>query len=232
MGDAMKALLITFLIGLMFFFFCFLGKAMSQEEGVDIRLIHVGGLYAVTPEQVQEIYSQASYYFAQTGIVFRLQVIPIDYNPCIYKHGLQFRAEELHCFAPFRAARKKIITFVMTPPFVTVNEAYGPRTTWVAGIAILCKNLSTGNAQANSLIDDVPGGDMLPHSATILAHEIFHNMCATHTLYRAGPSLMHPAANDYTTQYNGRLPVLRVTKRQVKKWYIKRRKHGRDEPTT
>lgn len=202
------------------------------QEPVDLRIIHMDGLYAVSPEQVQEIYSQASYYFAQTGLVFRLQVIPMDYNPCIYKHSLVTREAEIKCFDPFRAYRRKIITFVMTPPFVTIDYVEGPRTTWIAGIAMLCKNLSTGNAQANEMVNDVVGGDMLPHSATILAHEVFHNMCATHSLISAKPNLMHPYANSYTSEYKGHLPIFRLTKRQVKRWYVKRRKHGTGQPTT
>ena len=200
-------------------------ESYGLPEEPELRIVHVGGLYAVKPEQVQDIYKMASWYFQQVGITFRMQVYPLDYNPCIYKHGLQFRQDELECFKPMASTRKKVITFIMTPPFVTIKEAYGPHTTWIAGTSYRCKNLSTGNAEEVSIQDGVIGDEMLTASSVVLAHEVFHNLCAEHIDRK--PNLMHSNALIYTLEYAGKIPVLGATKKQVKRWYVKRRKHGR-----
>ena len=187
-----------------------------------LDIISVDGLFAVSDEQVQTIYADAARYFAQVGITFRVKYLAVDYNPCIYKHSLVSRESELKCFEVFTTRRSKVITYIMTPPFVTVDEAYGPQTAWIAGIAKLCGNLATGNAEEKSLSKGVIGDSRLMESATVMAHEILHTMCATHN--NSAPNIMHPEANRFTQQYSGNLPVLEFTKRQVKRWYVKRRK--------
>lgn len=196
----------------------------------ELRIIHVGGLYAVTPEQVTEIYKRASYYFTQLNIKFRVKIIPIDYNPCIYKHSLGTRIDELNCFRSLTTTRRRSLTYWLTPPFITVDRPVsegGTQTGWIGGIALLCGNVATGNAIEAQLLNGVRGGSRIDHSAAILSHEILHNLCATH--YDFEPNLMHSAANQYTEQYQGKLPILKVTKHQIKRSFVKQ---SRNEKAT
>jgi len=114
------------------------------------------------------------------------------------------------------------VTYWLTPPFITVDQAGGPQTGWIGGIALLCGNVATGNAIERQLYQGQEGPSRIDHSATILAHEVLHNFCATHQ--DSAPNLLHSAANLYTEQYLGRLPVLRVTRRQVQRSFVRSRR--------
>lgn len=210
----MKFLLHTTLAFLPVFLLCIFAKfALGQE----LSVIAVKGYLAVSDEQVQDIYSRASYYFNKVHINFRVKFASVETNPCIRYHWLQFRVDELRCLEQL-PRRKKTLTYYMTPPFIAVDKPVdqgGHQTAYVAGIARLGGWVATGNALETSLAD---GRNMLNESAVAMAHEVFHLLGATH---QEGPNLMNPNANIYTPLYNGKLPVLRATKRQVARWYAK-----------
>lgn len=191
-------------------------------QAQELNVIAVKGYLAVSDEQVQNIYSRASYYFDKIHIAFRVKFASVETNPCIRYHWLQYRIDELRCLEKL-PRRKKTLTYYMTPPFIAVDKPVdqgGHQTAYVAGIARLDGWVATGNALETSLTD---GRNMLNESAVAMAHEVFHLLSATH---QEGVNLMNPNANIYTPIYNGKLPVLRATKRQVARWYAKFGRRG------
>lgn len=195
----------------------------------DLNLVAIPGFRAVDDAQVLEIYDRASYYFRQVGITFRMKYIQRDSNPCEFFHNYVVQLQELECIKEDAKAqgyrRKKVLTYYMLPPWIIVNEPYGPQTALIGGIAEkVCGKVAMGNATSVSLRDGVEGDSRIDHSATVLAHEVFHSwpICAVHQDHT--PNLMHSAANVFTSEYQGRLPVLSATKRQVKRAYAKGRK--------
>lgn len=200
------------------------GAAAGADE---LRVVNSGGLYGVSAEDAQAIYKCAAPYFKKVGVTFRMKYYAFDFNPCYEKHSLVSRAEELKCFEPLASNRRRVITYMMTSPFLAVNEQTGARTSYIGGIAKFCGTLSTGNATSNVVTNDVIGASRIQHSATILGHEVMHNLCAHHAPDNTdGPvaNLMHPNANKFTDQYGCNLPVLKVTRQEVKRWYIKNRR--------
>lgn len=197
--------------------------SLSQE----LNLVAVPGYRAVSQEQVRELYSLASYYFREVGLNFRINYIDRESNPCEYFHNYTVMGMELDCIKQDATAqgyrRKKVLIYYMLPPWIIVNEPYGPQTALIAGIAEkICGQVAIGNATSVSLRDGVEGDSRIDHSATVLAHEVMHLMCAKH--YDHTPNLMHSAANVFTSEYQGRLPVLSATKRQAKRNYAKWRR--------
>jgi len=119
--------------------------------------------------------------------------------------------------------RKKQITYYMLPPWIIVNEPGGPQTALIGGVAEkICGRVAMGNATPNGLRNGVELETRMPHSAVILSHETGHMLCATHQDHV--PNLMHSNANAYTSEYRGILPVLRVTKLQVRRAWVKLRR--------
>lgn len=172
-----------------------------------LRIIQVPGPYAVSPEQVREIYVKSSYYFRELGLTFRVRYIARN-SPCERWHSSDTRASELNCFSRNSKHRAKLVTYWMTPPFV---EGYPP-VAYIAGVAFHCGDVATGNATEASLIT---GEERINHSATTFAHEVAHNFCAGHIDTQV--NLMHPDALSFVTDYGGILPVFEATKRQVKR---------------
>lgn len=192
----------------------------------DLNLVFVKGYRQVPEEKVGELYSQASYYFRQLKIGFRIKRINLEENPCLFYHNYVTQYEELDCLKQHATQsgyrRKKMLTYYMLPPWIILDKPAdegGVQTTLIGGFAeSVCGQVAFGHAvEVNQ-----NGEDRLPHSATILAHELAHLLCATHQDHQL--NLMHSNANAFTTQYQGKLPVLRVTKRQVKRAYAKWRK--------
>lgn len=209
-----------YLIGLL----CFVSSAWAADK-YQLNVVNVVGPYGVNNYQVKEIYKCAAPYFRKVGVNFRVKYLDMTVNPCSPSHTLQTRAQELNCLSIFASERRKTITYFMTPPFIT-DDNLGGRSAWIAGMAKLCGNVSTGNATPIALHNGYYGQSRLKHSANAMAHEVFHNMCATHVTSDGGKriaNLMHPTANDFTWQHGCNLPVFRVTKRQVKRWYAKNR---------
>ena len=195
----------------------------SQTHQPQLNLVAIDGYRAVSKEQVRELYSVASYYFRQLGIGFRVNFIDLNDHPCMYYNNYTVMLQELECFKAATPRRKKQVTYYMLPPWIIVNQAYGPQTALIGGIAErICGKVALGNATANGLRDGVELDTRMPHSAVILSHEIIHLACGTHQDHV--PNLMHSNANTYTSAYGGILPVLRVTKLQVKRAYAKLRK--------
>lgn len=203
------------------------GTGEGSSAFFDLNLVAIPGFRAVDDAQLLEIYDRASWYFKQVGIVFRMRYLRRSANPCEYYHNWTVRGLELDCFKQDASTqgyrRKKLITYYMLPPWIIVNQPYGPQTALIGGIAEkLCGKIAMGNATPNQLKDGIEGESRIDHSATILAHEVGHMLCAEHLDYT--PNLMHSNANAYTSEYRGRLPVLSATKRQVKRNYAKWRK--------
>lgn len=200
---------------------------LAKCEAQELSLVAIPGFREVDDAQVLEIYDRASYYFRQVGITFRMKLIKRDSNPCAYAHNYVVQLMELECFKDDAKAqgyrRKKVLTYYMLPPWIIVEQAYGPQTALIAGVAEkICGQVAIGNATATSLRDGVEGESRIDHSATVLAHEVMHLMCAKHI--DSSPNLMHSAANVFTSEYGGRLPVHAITKRQAKRGYAKFRK--------
>ena len=195
----------------------------------DLNLVAIPGFRAVDDAQVLEIYDRASWYFKQVGITFRMTYMRRSNNPCEFYHNYVVQLQELECIKEDARAqgyrRKKVLTYYMLPPWIIVNEPYGPQTALIGGIAEkICGKVAMGNATSVSLRDGVEGDSRIDHSATVLGHEVGHMLCAEHLDHT--PNLMHSAANVFTSEYQGRLPVLPATKRQVKRGYAKwRKKH-------
>jgi len=187
-----------------------------------LNIVQVGGYLAVSQEAAKEIYRRSAWYFSELGLVLRVRFGSIGSNPCANLHSIFTPSSELHCFDKLGIDRPRTITFFMTPPYVTVEEAYGPQTAWIAGLAFLCGNVAMGNAVEYRLRNGITGPSLLNHDATILAHETSHTLCAKHI--DKAENLMHPAANEFTDKYLGRIPVLPETKLQVKRTKIRARK--------
>lgn len=216
---AVKPVLVIALIIAIYFAFCVAGKYAFGQE---LEIIAMDGYLAVNQTEVEDIYMRASRYLSQLGLTLRVKYARLDDNPCLQFHSFWLRTEELKCLAQQLPARPYVVTYWLTPPMVVVNQAYGPQTAWIAGIAEICGHNATGNATARQYVDGTFGAPTYDHSATIMAHEIAHIFCAKHV--ESSENLMHPDANSFTTKYRGALPVLRITKRQVKRGLISRRK--------
>lgn len=200
---------------------------LEKGKAQDLYIVAIPGFRAIDDAQVLEIYDLASYYFRKVGITFRMAYMRRSKNPCEHFHNYVVQHLELECFKQDAIAqgyrRKKVITYYMLSPWIIVNEPHGPQTALIGGLAEkLCGKVAMGNATATSLRDGIEGESRIDHSATILGHEVLHLMCATHQDHT--PNLMHSAANVFTSDYQGRLPVLSATKRQVKRWYAKFRR--------
>lgn len=200
------------------------GVQSQQTHEPQLNLVAIQGYRAVSKEQVRELYSLASHYFRELGIGFRVNFIDLETHECMYYHNYSVLLSELECFKQATVRRKKQVTYYMLPPWIVVNQAYGPQSALIGGIAErICGKVAMGNATENGLRDGQEIETRLPHSAVILAHEVGgHLMCATHQDYT--PNLMHSNANAYTSEYNGILPVLNVTKRQVRRAWVKMRR--------
>ena len=206
-----------------------LGLILLVETGKaqDLNLVAIPGFRAVDDAQVLEIYDRASYYFRQVGITFRMTYMRRSNNPCEFFHNYVVQLQELECIKEDAKAqgyrRKKMITYYMLPPWIIVNEPYGPQTALIGGIAEkIGGKVAMGNATSVSLRDGVEGDSRIDHSAVIVFHETAHLMFAKHIDYT--PNVMKSDANTHTSEYGGKLPVHWVTQRQVKRWYVKRRK--------
>lgn len=194
----------------------------------DLNLVAIPGFRAVSDAQVLEIYEKASYYFRQLKIGFRIKRINLEENPCLFYHNYVVSLQELECLKQHATdsgyRRKKMLTYYMLPPWVIVDKPVdegGVQTTLIGGFAeSICGQVAFGHAVETNQ----NGEDRLPHSATILAHELSHLLCATHQDHQL--NLMHSNANAFTTQYQGKLPVLRITKRQVRRAWSKQRKQN------
>lgn len=210
------------------FFISLLPVYVPSEEPI-LNLVAIDGYRAVSSEESMEVYSRASYYFREVGVGFRLKVFNVESNPCWQYHSWMpsVQVKELGCLKEHARQnglrRKKMLTYYMLPPSISVQNDYGPQTAWIGGLAEwLCGKVAMGNATPTSLRDGVEGESRIDHSATILAHEVGHMLCAEHI--DTSPNLMHSSANIYTSEYGGRLPVLNTTKRQIKRGYAKWRK--------
>lgn len=229
MREAYAVLRFMFSIAVAFLVLCIAGKmAFGQNFGGELQLVAIPGYRAVDDIQALQIYGRASYYFKEVGLTFRIRYIKRADNPCWLYHNWTVRGLELDCFKEDAKVqgyrRKRVLTYYMLPPWIVVNEAFGPQTAWIAGIAeSIGGTLALGNATPNQLENGVEGPPRIDHSAVILAHEVLHLKHAKHV--DSSPNLMHSNANFYTTEYNGRLPVHRITKRQVRRWYAKIRKY-------
>lgn len=213
----------------------FLSLFIFVHQGVaeGLNIVHVGGYLSLTDEEVTDTYERATYYFKQYGLTFRLKRYSYETNPCAHLHSplLYVAAKELNCLKEDAISkgyvRFRLLTYYMLPPYITVEEAYGPQTAWIAGLAeSICGHVSMGNATRERYYNgEFNGESRIDHSATVLAHEVSHLLCATHQSSK--PNLMHPAANNFTTEYRGRLPVLRITKRQVKRRLVQLRRSSK-----
>lgn len=200
-----------------------LAPGVPHHQPLEMNLIAIQGYRAVSKEQVRELYSVASYYFRELGIGFRVNFIDLNDHSCMYYNNFSVMLQELECFKQATVRRKKLITYYVLPPWIIVNEPYGPQTALIGGVAErICGRVAMGNATENGLRDGVELDTRMPHSAVILAHEVNHLLCATHQDHV--PNLMHSNANAYTSAYGGILPVLRVTKLQVKRAWVKMRR--------
>lgn len=207
--------------------FLLVAVASKICHGQELNLVSVNGYRAVSPSEVRTIYEKAGYYFSQVGLNFRVRYVDYNLNPCIHLHNWINEISELECFKQDASnngyRRRKMITYYMLAPWIVVDEEGGSQSAWIGGIAEdICGQVAIGNATDISLSYGVEGDSRIDHSTTILAHEVLHLMCATHQSNK--PNLMHPSANQYTTEYHGRLPVLRITKRQVKRGLVKQRR--------
>lgn len=203
----------------------FVAASVEAADRYTLNIANVVGMYGVNDYQVQEIYKCAAPYFRKVGINFRVKYSTINDDFCYPSHTLQTRNQELDCLSIRASQRRKTITYFMTPPFIT-EDNLGGRSAWIAGVAKLCGNVSTGNATPIALHNGYYGQPRIKHSANAMAHEVFHNMCAVHlTSDGAGrvANLMHPDANSFTWQHGCNLLIFNTTKRQVKRWYARNR---------
>lgn len=186
----------------------------------DLYLVAVPGPYAVTDAELLDVYSRASYYFRELRIGFRMSYIRRGANPCPgYSDSRYAVYDSLECFQADakQYTRKNLIVYYVTPPTVE-----GGRDAFIAGIADVCGDVAVGNAEAYKLQNGLLGEARIDQSATIMAHETAHLLCAKH--YDKKINLMYSSANFYTSQYHGRLPVVKATKRQVRRAIIKQRR--------
>lgn len=231
------------LLFLLLFPFCaFAEPSFNKHFPRRLQLVAVDGFRAVDANEVKEIYRQASIYFKRMGFGFRLRqsTLPSD-NSCqaFGSLAISSRIAQVECYRQHAitqgwhpGGRQKMITYYMTPPFITApaGDSY-KHTAWIGGIAwAICGDVATGNAQSSGLVHGVETGeDRVPHSAVVLAHEVGHLLCLHHKSAR--PNLMHPSANFYTSSYPiGGLPILKATKRELKKAWRKQRKAQSRQP--
>jgi hypothetical protein len=212
-----KALLLTLASGLL---------AAVSARAQTLRIVEVDGPRMMSHREVEQTYRCASKYFKKVGINFRVKYAKLSPNPCYVSHTLRTRSSELNCLSIFSPNRRKTLNYFITEPFFETHSN-GTQTAWIAGLAKLCGNTSTGNGSARSLINGQSSASRIEHSGAIMAHEVMHNMCATH--YPSSvqepsiPNIMNPAATIFAADYGCEIPVLRTTKRQVKRWYAKNR---------
>jgi len=191
-----------------------------------LNIVRVEGQRVMSFEETVSTYKCASRYFKKVGINFRVKFFKLTNSPCYLFHSLNKRSSELNCLSIFSSGRRKTLNYFLTEPFFEDN-ADGTQTAWLAGLAKLCGNTSTGNGAARSLINGQSSASRIEHSGAIMAHEVMHNMCATHypdsVQQPSIANIMNPAATRFAEIYGCDIPVLRVTKRQVKRWYARNR---------
>lgn len=193
----------------------------TGAQAQTLRIVEVDGPRMMTHREVEEVYRCAAKYFKKVGITFRVKYAKLKPNACYLFHTLKRRSAELDCLSIFKSDRRKTLNYFLTEPFFEEQSA------WLAGMANLCGNVSTGNGTSRGLINGQVQGSRIAHSGAIMAHEVMHNMCATH--YPSSvqepsiPNIMNPAATIFAFDYGCQIPVLNVTKRQVKRWYARNR---------
>jgi len=193
---------------------------VAQAERLNI--VTVGGYMAVSQEAAREIYKQAGPYFKAMGLVLRVEWAHLPVNPCEKYHSYFSQTKELLCLQSLGLDKRGVATYFMLPPVVTVDEAYGPQTAWIMGVAFLCGNVGVGNAIESQFYKGVPGPSRIPHDATLIAHETAHMFCARHIDRK--PNLLHPNANVFTDVFGGQIPVMPETVRQIKRGKSKARR--------
>lgn len=196
--------------------------ALAEEKPPVLRIVSIPGFESLPPQDLPKVVNGAVSYFNRTGIVLRFRIL-FEENPCKEMTGWEAFFYRVLCFddhtrAEGHSRRFKVLTYYMTPPWLALSR--GQTSVLLAGSAILCGNTGTGNATGLTFPD---GRSSAQNASLILAHETCHMLCCTHQ--DKSPNMMHPAAQDFIPQYGGKLPVLRITKRQVKRWYVQRRKY-------
>lgn len=211
MKDAWKMVLAAIMVTI--WLCCFVWGMLATAQELQIVPIH--GLRALDDEQIKDVYSRASYYFKEVGLTFRVKYLPREFNECLSYNTLQTYALGIKCWKnnAYKRGwwRRKLVTYYLEPPMVELDQSYHEIKTWIAGISYICGKVAAGNAVEYSS----DGKLRLDQSAVIMAHELMHIFCAPHI--ESQPNLMHPSANDYTDQFQGKLPILRATKRVVKR---------------
>ncbi len=194
-----------------------------------LGLFFAVSLYAETPKVIyveglnhfsgiEKMVMHAQKYFKAVGLVVRVQLYQIDEILCPNDNG-DNRILELSClekFANRNFKRKKTIIYnFLNGGWIRDNRKH------FGGIAKeICTDMVLSGASMHSYPTEL---DSIEAAADISVHEIFHAMCATHTDVNV-PSIMAPVIWRNWKQANGLLPILPITKRQVKRWYSKVRK--------
>lgn len=197
------------IVGLLFSFACIASGAWGDAK--DLNLVYIDGYHALPMERIPEVLNVASHYFKEVGVVFRIKVLT-ESDPCPALHNLATRDEEISCFSKDARTsgytRKKKLTYYVLPPYYEDNDFWiAGMTEWIGG------KVAIGNAE--EINQD--GVSRITESGVILAHETYHMLGATHA---KAISLMHPNALAYVHQGEW-LPVLRSSKRQVRRFLIK-----------
>lgn len=155
-----------------------------------------------------QVYKEAAPYFREMGATLRVRIVEKSYY--CYTGDPYTLKSQLECMSIFASDRRKTITYFMTPE---MNNG------WLGGLALfVCSNVAFGTARTEPISSGVPG---LQVSGIVLAHEAGHSMCATHQ--NSKPNLMNADAGIYI-KTGKRLPIMRITRQQIKRWYARNRK--------
>lgn len=177
-----------------------------------LTLVHTRGMSTIDPSEMPAAFEQAQEFFLETGVRFRVQYLSRGESAC-YEDTLGLfdsaRQREIYCLANEATFnRKKTLTYYF------VNNWYSGGRKFFGGLAIdICGDSAMGSAD--------PWNGSEGHNGQIMAHEVLHLMCAKHTEPDDEPSIMSRALWRF---WDHKIPVLDITKRQVRRWYAKYRR--------
>ncbi len=182
--------------------------------GLVLTIIHVQGVSKASIDSMPASVARAQKYFQQVGVRLRIQHLQIDDDSC-KNTDISYRNVEVHCYHKMRqklALKKNSLAY-----FLVGGWTYGENGYYFGGEALaICSTTAIGTAHDRDITympKEYLNGDLI-------AHEMFHAMCATHTEPETVPSIMSRWFYGHW-KVGQTVPILDVTKRQINRWKSK-----------